>query len=39
MKKFTKFIWSVLHGIGQAKAAAHFARTGNYKAAQAVYKN
>jgi hypothetical protein len=39
MKKLTQAVWSFFHSMGQAKAAAHFARMGDYKSAQAVYKN
>jgi hypothetical protein len=38
MKKILKAIWSFLQSVGQAKAAAHFARMGDYKSAQALYK-
>ena len=39
MKTFLKTIYSFLHSVGQAKAAAHFARMGDYKSARAVYKS
>jgi hypothetical protein len=39
MKKFKQALWNFFHSIGQAKAAAHFARMGDYKSAQAVYKS
>jgi len=38
MKNFKQAVWSFFHSIGQAKAAAHFARMGDYKSAQAIYK-
>lgn len=37
MKTILKSLYSLLQGFGQAKAAAHFARIGDYKAAQALY--
>jgi hypothetical protein len=38
MNRITQALWSFFHSIGQAKAAAHFARMGDYKSAQAIYK-
>jgi hypothetical protein len=37
MKKLLNGIWSVLVSIGQARCAAYYARTGQYKLAQEVY--
>jgi hypothetical protein len=39
MKKLMTTIWDLFQSLGQAKAAAHFARHGDYKSACAVYKN
>lgn len=36
MKKVTEAIWNFFQSLGQAKAAAHFARTGDHKTAQAI---
>jgi hypothetical protein len=40
MKRFLKgvweIIWNFLHAVGQVKAAAHFARMGDHKSAQAI---
>lgn len=38
MKKIITAVWNFLHSVGQARAAAHFARIGDYKSAQALYK-
>ena len=39
MKSVFKAIYEVLKSIGEARAAAALARSGNYQAAQAIYKN
>jgi hypothetical protein len=39
MKSIFNKIWETLSVLGQAKAAAHFARMGDYESAKAVYKN
>jgi hypothetical protein len=36
MKTIIKSIWSVFDSFGRARAASHFARTGNYEAARRV---
>jgi hypothetical protein len=36
MKKFRQAIWDFFQAVGQARAAAHFARIGDYKTAQAI---
>lgn len=36
MKNFLKAVWNFFHSFGQAKAAAHFARMGDHKSAQAI---
>lgn len=36
MKTFLQAIYSLFHELGKAKAAAHFARSGNHKAAHAI---
>lgn len=36
MKNFIQVIWNFLHSFGQARAAAHFARIGDHKSAQAI---
>jgi hypothetical protein len=36
MKKFLEAVWDFFHSVGQAKAAAHFARMGDHKTAQAI---
>lgn len=39
MKKILQTIWSLFHSLGQAKAAAYFARRGDYKSARAIYES
>ena len=36
MKTIIKSIWSVLDSLGRARAASHFARTGDFEAARRV---
>jgi hypothetical protein len=36
MKNFLEAVWSFFHSVGQAKSAAHFARMGDHKTAQAI---
>ena len=36
MKSIIKSIWSVFDSFGRARAASHFARTGDYEAARRV---
>jgi len=36
MKKVLEAVWSFFHSVGQAKAAAHFARMGDHKTAQSI---
>jgi hypothetical protein len=38
MKKLMTTIWDLFYSLGQAKAASHFARHGDYKSARAVYE-
>jgi len=38
MKNTLNVIWSILRSIGEARAAAHFARTGDLKAAENMLK-
>lgn len=36
MKFVLKYIYSILESVGKARAATHFARTGNYEAARRI---